>query len=83
MISSRGESRSSLVTFVERKTRFLWAIKALNRTAKSLNNAFGKFMETFGLQVKSITVDHGNEVPMNILIDGYVGYSRKRPTLAK
>ncbi|WP_459127374.1 DDE-type integrase/transposase/recombinase, partial [Latilactobacillus curvatus] len=52
--SSRSESRSCLVTFVERKTRLLWAIKAPNRTAKALNTAFGP-------QVKSITVDHGKE----------------------
>ncbi|WP_394851798.1 IS30 family transposase, partial [Lactiplantibacillus plantarum] len=60
-LSSRSESRSCLVTFVERKTRLLWAIKAPNRTAKSLNTAFGKFMGAFGPQVKSITVDHGKE----------------------
>ncbi|WP_423710704.1 IS30-like element ISLsa1 family transposase [Latilactobacillus curvatus] len=61
VLSSRGESRSCLVTFVERKTRLLWAIKAPNRTAKALNTAFGKFMGAFGPQVKSITVDHGKE----------------------
>lgn len=57
VLSSWGETRACLVTFVERKTRLLWAIKAPNRTAKALNTAFGKFMETFGSQVKSITVD--------------------------
>ncbi|WP_332871185.1 DDE-type integrase/transposase/recombinase, partial [Secundilactobacillus angelensis] len=51
----------ALVTFVERKTRLLWAIKAPNRTAKTLNDTFGKFMGTCGSQVKSITVDHGKE----------------------
>lgn len=57
VLSSRGESRSCLVTL----TRLLWAIKAPNRTAKALNTAFGNFMRTFGPQVKSITVDHGKE----------------------
>lgn len=61
VLSSRGQSRACLVTFVERKTRLLWAIKAPNRTAKTLNDTFGKFMGTFGSQVKSITVDHGKE----------------------
>ncbi|WP_370923904.1 IS30-like element ISLsa1 family transposase (plasmid) [Lactiplantibacillus plantarum] len=61
VLSSRSESQSCLVTFVERKTRLLWAIKAPNRTAKALNTAFGKFMGAFGPQVKSITVDHGKE----------------------
>ncbi|TAR56293.1 IS30 family transposase, partial [Lactiplantibacillus plantarum] len=44
VLSSRSESRSCLVTFLERKTRLLWAIKVPNRTAKALNTAFGKFM---------------------------------------
>ncbi|MBL6459673.1 IS30 family transposase, partial [Belnapia sp. T6] len=57
VLSSRGQSRACLVTFVERKTRLLWAIKAPNRTAKALNDTFGNFMGTFGSQVKSITVD--------------------------
>ena len=61
VLSSRSESRSCLVTFVERKTRLLWAIKAPNRTAKALNTAFGKFMGAFGPQVKSITTDNGSE----------------------
>ncbi|TAR14784.1 IS30 family transposase, partial [Lactiplantibacillus plantarum] len=61
VLSSRSESRSCLVTFLERKTRLLWAIKVPNRTAKALNTAFGKFMGAFGPQVKSITVDHGKE----------------------
>jgi IS30 family transposase len=61
VLSGRKASRACLVTFVERKTRLLWAIKAPNRTAKALNSAFEKFMGTFGSQVKSITVDHGKE----------------------
>ncbi|KIO94360.1 Mobile element protein [Levilactobacillus brevis] len=31
----------------------------------------------------AIHIHHGSEVPMNILIDGYAGSSRKRPILAK
>lgn len=64
VLSSRGQSRACLVTFVERKTRLLWAIKAPNRTAKALNDTFGKFMGTFGSQVKSITVDHVRSLPI-------------------
>ena len=36
VLSSRGESKSCLATFVERKSRFLWAIKIPNRTSKSM-----------------------------------------------
>jgi IS30 family transposase len=54
VLSGRKASRACLVTFVERKTRLLWAIKAPNRTAKALNSAFEKFMGTFGSQVKSM-----------------------------
>lgn len=47
-LSSQSESRSCLVTFVERKTRLLWSIKDPNRTAKILNTIFGKLMGPFG-----------------------------------
>lgn len=61
ILSGHGDSKACLVTFVERKSHLLWAIKAPNRTATTLNKTFGRFMKTFGSQVKSITVDHGKE----------------------
>ena len=61
VLSSRGQAKDCLVTFVERKTRLVWAIKAPNRTSVALNEAFNQFMARFGTTVKSITVDHGEE----------------------
>lgn len=61
VLSSRGQDKTCLATFVERKSRFFWAIKIPNRTKTSLNIAFDKFMSTFSSAVKSITVDHGKE----------------------
>ncbi|WP_414950080.1 IS30 family transposase [Levilactobacillus brevis] len=48
VLSSRSQSQTCLITFVERKTQLIWAIKAPNCTAKTLNDTFGKFMGTFG-----------------------------------
>ncbi|CAK1249434.1 IS30 family (Tra8) [Fructobacillus fructosus] len=42
-------------------SRIYWAIKAPNRTKESMNIAFKRFMNSFGITVKSITVDHGTE----------------------
>lgn len=61
VLSGRGDSKACLVTFVERKSRLLWALKVANRTSEALNTAFDSFMGVFGSQVKSITVDHGKE----------------------
>ena len=61
VLSSRGQAKDCLVTFVERKTRLVWAIKAPNRTSVALNEAFNQFMVRFRTTVKSITVDHGKE----------------------
>ncbi|WP_459128564.1 IS30 family transposase, partial [Latilactobacillus curvatus] len=61
VLSGRGDSKACLVTFVERKSRLLWALKVTNRTSEALNTAFDSFMGVFGSQVKSITVDHGKE----------------------
>jgi IS30 family transposase len=59
VLSSRGKDKTCLATFVERKSRFLWAVKIPNRSKLSLNMAFNKFMNIFNPIVKSITVDHG------------------------
>ncbi|GEP20199.1 hypothetical protein IV88_GL001290 [Pediococcus argentinicus] len=61
VLSSRGESKHCLVTFIERKTRLLWAIKMNSRCSEALNEAFKKFHNNFGSTVKSITVDHVKE----------------------
>ena len=58
---TRGQSKACLVIFVERHSRFFWTMKAPDRTAQSLNQAFASFMHRFGSTVQSITVDHGKE----------------------
>jgi len=61
VLSSRGQSKSCLATFVERQSRFIWAIKINDRSKSSMSYAFSIFMNTFERTVKSITVDHGKE----------------------
>lgn len=61
VLSSRGESKSCIATFVERKTRFLYILKIPNRASESMNIAIAKFMNLFGSTVKSFTTDHGKE----------------------
>lgn len=61
VLSSRGQSKSCLATFVERQSRFTWAIKISDRSKSSMAYAFSIFMKTFETTVKSITVDHGKE----------------------
>lgn len=61
VLSSRGQDKTCLATFVERKSRLLWAIKIPDRSKSSMKIAFQKFISTFKSSVKSITVDHGKE----------------------
>ncbi|QIL50488.1 IS30 family transposase [Weissella coleopterorum] len=61
ILSSRGQSKQCLATFVERRSRFIWAIKISDRTKKSMNKVFSTFMNQFSSSVKFITVDHGKE----------------------
>ncbi|AKP66795.1 IS30 family transposase [Companilactobacillus ginsenosidimutans] len=72
VLSSRGQSKACLATFVERKTRFVWAIKINDRTKESMNSAIKKMKSIFGENIKSITVDHGKEFSgFNDLADYY------------
>jgi len=61
VLSSRGQSKACLATFLERKSRLVWAIKVPDRTKESMNFALRKFMKVFDGTVKSMTVDHGKE----------------------
>ncbi|WP_047975379.1 IS30 family transposase, partial [Fructobacillus sp. EFB-N1] len=61
VLSSRGQDRTCVVTFLERQSRVYWAIKVHNRTKEAMATAFQRFMNSFGSTVKSITVDHGKE----------------------
>ena len=54
-------SASILLTFLERKTRYLVAVKARSKTNKSIREAMDFFFRFYGKQVKSCTFDRGNE----------------------
>ncbi|WP_349550012.1 IS30 family transposase [Leuconostoc pseudomesenteroides] len=54
-------SDSLLLTFLERKTRYLVAVKSRSKTNKSINEAMDFFFRFYGNQVKSCTFDRGNE----------------------
>ncbi|MGM0169710.1 hypothetical protein IGI39_004819 [Enterococcus sp. AZ135] len=63
VVSSRGESKACEATFIERKTRFYWAISMRDRTAKSLAQAIKAFVQDLGSHKAflSFTVDRGKE----------------------
>jgi transposase, IS30 family len=67
VLSSRGESKSCLATFAERKSRLFWAIKIPDRTGASMQIAMDKFFAIFGKSVKTITTDNGREFSRNYL----------------
>lgn len=59
MVSSRGKSKGCIATFVERKTRYLWALPIPDRSCKSMKVAFERFFMAFGDCIKTITTDRG------------------------
>ena len=62
MVSSRGQSKGCLATFVERKTRFYIAIKMDNRSKDSMFLAISSLYNTLTSKLlKTFTVDRGKE----------------------
>jgi len=62
VVSSRGKSKACVATFVERKTRFYQAIKMPNRTALSMEIAFGVLTAQYPKSaMQTATVDWGKE----------------------
>lgn len=62
VVSSRGKSKACVATFVERKTRFYQAIKMPNRTALSMEIAFGVLAGQYPKSViQTATADRGKE----------------------
>lgn len=62
VVSSRGQSKGCLATFVERQTRFYIAIKLDNRSATEMYRAIRELTEIFPIVIfKSFTVDRGKE----------------------
>ena len=62
MVSSRGQSKGGLATFVERKTRFYVAMKMDDRTKDSMFLAISSLYNTLTSKLlKTFTVDRGKE----------------------
>ena len=62
VVSSRGKSRACAATFIERKTRMFLAVKMPDRTAHSMEIAFGVAAGQFVQSAfKTATVDRGKE----------------------
>ena len=62
VVSSRGQSKGCLATFVERQTRFYIVIKIDNRSASEMYRAIHQLYEHFPENVfKTYTVDRGKE----------------------
>ena len=62
VVSSRGKSKACVATFVERKTRFYQAIKMPNRTALSMEIAFGVLAAQYPKSaIQTATADRGKE----------------------
>ena len=62
VVSSRGQSKGCLSTFVERQTRFYLAVKIENRSATEMYRAISELHEQFPRDTfKTYTVDRGKE----------------------
>ena len=62
VVSSRGNSKGCLATFVERQTRFYVAIKIENRSAREMYRAITELHSCFPAEVfQTYTVDRGKE----------------------
>ncbi len=70
MVSSRGNSKGCLATFIERKTRFYLAFKMPDRTAKSMFTAIQQLSALFSKEtVKTFTSDRGKEFACYPLVE--------------
>lgn len=61
VVSGRGKSKGCLATFLERKSRFYFAVLMPNRTARSMQTAIETLCKLFPNAVKSVTTDRGKE----------------------
>lgn len=62
VVSSRGKSKGCFATFLERKTRLYLAVKMINRTASSMEQAIKTIANALPQgSIKSVTVDRGKE----------------------
>ena len=61
VVGPHGHSKATLLTLIDRKSRFLWDYRLKDRTAATVNEALTKFLATFKGPVHSFTVDRGTE----------------------
>ncbi|SCT28246.1 IS30 family transposase [Staphylococcus caeli] len=66
-IWGRRPSTSCLVTIIERKTRYLYAVKLRTRKSKDVCGAIIKILKD--MSPKSITMDRGKEFSMFMLLE--------------
>ena len=74
VVSSRGKSRACAATFIERKTRLYLALKMPDRTAHSMELAFGVVASQFPQgTIKTATVDRGKEFACYKALETFYG----------
>ncbi|CAM3618138.1 Transposase for insertion sequence element IS1086 [Marinicrinis lubricantis] len=74
VVSSRGKSRACVATFIERKTRMYLAVKMPDRTAHSMEIAFGVVTGQFPQGAfKTATVDRGKEFACHTALEFFHG----------
>ena len=74
MVSSRGQSKGCLATFVERKTRFYIAVKMEDRTKDPMFLAISSLYNTLTSKLrKTFTVDRGKEFAQHRLVTEALG----------
>ncbi len=62
VVSSRGKSKACVATFIERKTRHYMALKMPDRTAYTMEVAFGVVASQYPQDTfQTVTVDRGKE----------------------
>lgn len=74
VVSSRGKSRACAATFIERKSRMYVAVKMPDRTAHSMEIAFGVAAGQFAQGAfKTATVDRGKEFACYAALEFFYG----------
>lgn len=67
-VMSPQDSQSFVITFVERKTRFMVGVKSRSKNANDVKTAIDTFMSKFENVCDSITCDRGTEFTSTIFI---------------
>ncbi|MNZ82449.1 Integrase core domain protein [compost metagenome] len=74
VVSSRGKSRACAATFIERKTRMYLALKMPDRTAHSMEIAFGVVASQYPQETfRTATADRGKEFACYSALEAFHG----------